>query len=43
MENNPQSVMEIKAAMEAWAQALSRKDLDAMHHDYADQYIACLM
>lgn len=38
MKNNEQSVKEIKAAMDAWAEALYQKDLEAMHKDYANQY-----
>lgn len=38
MKNNEQSVKEIKAAMDAWGEALYNKDLEAMHKDYADKY-----
>lgn len=38
MKNNPQSVAQIKAAMDKWAAALSAKDLEAMHQDYADDF-----
>lgn len=38
MKNNEQSVKEIKAAMDAWGEALYRKDLEAMHKDYASEY-----
>lgn len=38
MKNNEQSVKEIQAAMDAWGEALYRKDLEAMHKDYADEY-----
>lgn len=36
--NNADSVREIQDAMAKWAEALSRKDLDAMHADYAEDY-----
>ncbi len=38
MQNNETSVKEIKAAMDAWGQALLNKDLDTMHADYANEY-----
>lgn len=38
MTNNAQSEKEIRACIEEWAKSLSRKDLDAMHKDYAEQY-----
>lgn len=38
MKNNEQSVKEVKAAMDTWANALYNKDLEAMHKDYASQY-----
>jgi ketosteroid isomerase-like protein len=38
MQNNPQSVQEVKEAMDAWAKALYAKDLEAMHEGYASEY-----
>jgi ketosteroid isomerase-like protein len=38
MNNNEQSVKEIKAAIDAWGEALYKKDLEAMHKDHASQY-----
>ncbi len=38
MKNNEQSVTEIRAAMDKWTEALRRKDIEAMHENYADQY-----
>jgi ketosteroid isomerase-like protein len=38
MKNNEQAVKEIRVAMDDWAKALSKKDLDAMHKDYASKY-----
>lgn len=38
MTNNAQSELEIRKVMEEWASALTRKDLDAMHKDYAETY-----
>jgi len=35
---NTQSEKEIRATMDKWAKALSRKDLEAMHEDYAENY-----
>ncbi len=37
MKNNEQSVKEIRAAMDQWGAALYKKDLEAMHHDYAEK------
>lgn len=36
MTSNEQSVKEIHEALEAWGEALLRKDLDEMHRNYAD-------
>ncbi|MDA0782300.1 MAG: nuclear transport factor 2 family protein [Rickettsiales bacterium] len=38
MKNNPQSVKEVEEAIKTWSEALSNKDLEAMHKDYADEY-----
>ncbi|MEM7046727.1 MAG: nuclear transport factor 2 family protein [Pseudomonadota bacterium] len=38
MNNNEQSVREIKQLLKAWGDALYCKDLQAMHKDYADAY-----
>lgn len=35
MQNNQQSVNEIRALMTQWGEALYNKDLEAMHQDYA--------
>ncbi len=37
MKNNEQSVKEVREAMDAWAAALHKKDLDEMHKDYAEE------
>ncbi len=36
--NHSKSVEEIRAAMKNWSEALSRKDLEAMHKNYAKNY-----
>lgn len=38
MNNNAQSVKEVRQAMDEWASALREKDLEAMHKNYADEY-----
>lgn len=38
MNNNEQSVKDIKKAMNQWAEALKKKDLEEMHKDYAQNY-----
>jgi ketosteroid isomerase-like protein len=36
MKNNEQTIKDIREAMDNWSKALYRKDLEAMHHDYAE-------
>lgn len=38
MKNNDQSVKEVQKIMNEWADALSKKDLEGMHKDYAEEY-----
>tara|TARA_Y100000588_G_scaffold239090_1_gene252823 strand:+ start:227 stop:658 length:432 start_codon:yes stop_codon:yes gene_type:complete len=38
MDNNEQSISEVRQAIENWSKALYEKDLEAMHKDYASQY-----
>ncbi|MCP5365561.1 MAG: nuclear transport factor 2 family protein [Hyphomicrobiales bacterium] len=38
MNNNQQSVEAVRETMKKWADALSKKDLEAMHKNYADEY-----
>lgn len=38
MNNNRQSIEAVREAMNQWEVALSVKDSDAMHKDYADEY-----
>lgn len=35
---NQKSVQEVKAAMAAWGEALTAKDIERMHKDYAENY-----